>query len=240
MWGAMADEAEIETGSGECPYFSDGRAMGIEAVRLGAETVYAEFHEYMERGFRRYADLLYRPACPACAECTPVRLEVTAHSPSRSERRTLRQNADVRVEAAHGVSPGHEHLALFGAYQRTRHGEQPDTHKLAEGLLCLHYGYPGTITMEYRLHGRLVGVGVVDEGRESVSSNYFYYDVSLMRRRLGVFSVLMELDLARSLGKRHLYLGYAIKGNTRLAYKAAFRPCEALGPDGWARISSLD
>ena len=236
----MADEAGIDTGSGACPYFSDGRAMGLEAVRLGVEAGYAEFHEYMGRGFRRYADLLYRPACPACAECTPVRLDVTAHSPSRSERRTLRQNADVRVEARGSVSPGQEHLALFGSYQGSRHGEQPDTHKFAEGLLCLHYGYPGTITMEYRLHGRLVGVGVVDEGRESVSSNYFYYDVSLMRRRLGVFSVLMEADLARSLGKRHLYLGYAIKGNPKLAYKAAFRPSEALGPDGWVPLGNFD
>jgi arginine-tRNA-protein transferase len=233
----MADEAEIEAGSGECPYFADGRAMGIEAVRLGAEAGYAEFHEYMERGFRRYADLLYRPACPACAECTPVRLDVTAHSPSRSERRTLRQNADVLLEVVSGVSPGQEHLALFAAYQGSRHGEPPDARKMAEGLLCLHYGYPGAITMEYRLHGRLVGVGVVDEGRDSLSSNYFYYDVTLMHRRLGVFSVLMEIDLARRLRKRHLYLGYAIKGNPKLAYKAAFRPSEALGPDGWTLLS---
>ncbi|MEO0350206.1 MAG: hypothetical protein AAF282_09180 [Cyanobacteria bacterium P01_A01_bin.15] len=38
--------------------------------------------------------------------------------------------------------------------------------------------------------------------------------------------------LARELGRRALYLGYYVTGCKEMNYKARFRPCELLDPDG--------
>src|SRR5262245_58904703 len=46
-------------------------------------------------GFRRSQHALYKPACPGCQACVPVRIVVQGFRPSRTERRILKRNADV-------------------------------------------------------------------------------------------------------------------------------------------------
>ncbi|HEX8947562.1 MAG TPA: hypothetical protein VF790_01300, partial [Dissulfurispiraceae bacterium] len=77
------------------------------------------------------------------------------------------------------------------------------------------------------------GVGIVDEGRDSLSSNYFYYDTSFLERRLGVFSILNEISLARSLKKRYYYLGFYIEETQKMSYKKHFRPNQILEGGKW-------
>ncbi|MDE2357144.1 MAG: arginyltransferase, partial [Alphaproteobacteria bacterium] len=47
-------------------------------------------------GFRRSQNIAYRPACEGCAACLSARIPVEAYIFSRSERRTLTRNADLR------------------------------------------------------------------------------------------------------------------------------------------------
>ncbi|MDR1625552.1 MAG: arginyltransferase, partial [Spirochaetia bacterium] len=53
------------------------------------------------------------------------------------------------------------------------------------------------------------------------------------RRSLGVFSVLREIELARSMGLEHYYLGFMVEGSPKMAYKAAFRPHQRLIEGAW-------
>jgi len=78
--------------------------------------------------------------------------------------------------------------------------------------------------MDYYLDAKLIGVGIIDEGADSLSSNYFYYDTGYLGRRPGVFSVLEKISLARQMGKKYYYLGFYIEEALKMSYKKYFRP----------------
>jgi arginine-tRNA-protein transferase len=76
-------------------------------------------------------------------------------------------------------------------------------------------------------------VGIVDLGRESLSSVYFYFDPDRADLSPGVFSVLQEVELCRRTGRKYLYLGLFVKDCRHLAYKADYEPHERLIGGAW-------
>ena len=73
---------------------------------------------------------------------------------------------------------------------------------------------------------------ICDVCPESLSSVYFYFDPAEARRGLGTFGAVYEIEFARARGIGHYYLGYWVAGCQAMDYKANFRPCEILHPDG--------
>src|SRR5487761_1490218 len=66
-----------------CPYVEGQheRKLVVELFGRGAP----DFYNALSRaGFRRSHSLAYRPACPACARCVPVRIPVADFIESRS------------------------------------------------------------------------------------------------------------------------------------------------------------
>ncbi len=55
-----------------------------------------------KQGFRRSQNVLYRPSCAECCACLSARIRVADFTPNKSQRRTLRRNADLSRE---GTSP---------------------------------------------------------------------------------------------------------------------------------------
>jgi arginine-tRNA-protein transferase len=81
--------------------------------------------------------------------------------------------------------------------------------------------------------GRLLGVGICDVSKLSLSSVYFYYDPEeTVRRSLGTFAALVEIETAAGRNIPYYYLGYWVDGCPAMQYKANFRPNEVLCPDG--------
>jgi arginine-tRNA-protein transferase len=181
----------------------------------------------LSRGWRKFGHSFFRPACPGCRACVPLRIPVARFSPSRSQRRVLRRCADVRVDFA----PLRYESALFDLYQthsRVRFGEE---HSFEDFAASLHSPSCPAILSRYRLEGRLVGAGYLDIGNDGLSSVYFTYDPDLSRLSLGIFSVLCEIAETSRLGLPYYYLGYYVPGCERMAYKATFRPYQFLDWD---------
>jgi arginine-tRNA-protein transferase len=158
-------------------------------------------------------------------------VDVAAFKPTKSQRRSLRRNADVDIEIAMPAAT-FEHVELYNAWHADMHnrrGWRNDQTTLEDYALAFVAGrWPFAREIRYRLAGRLVGVGLVDAVPSAISSVYFYYDPTWRAAGPGTFSILSELEFARRTNRRWLYLGYWISACPSMAYKSNFGPHELL------------
>jgi len=76
-------------------------------------------------------------------------------------------------------------------------------------------------------------VCLLDWLADGPSAVYSFFEPGEGRRSLGTYVVLWLIEAASNAGAAHVYLGYWIEGSRKMAYKARFRPLEALGSSGW-------
>jgi arginyl-tRNA--protein-N-Asp/Glu arginylyltransferase len=124
-----------------------------------------------------------------------------------------------------------EKADLYRRYLAGRHDDQMDGSP-EELERFLYAGCARTIETCYRLDGRLVAVGIADVEPQALSAVYCYFDPDRPERGLGVLNVLRLIEEARRRHVPWVYLGYFVAGSRTMAYKAGYRPCEALTPDG--------
>lgn len=188
-----------------------------------------------EHGFRRSGRHIYRPRCPGCKACVPVRVPVAEFRPRRSQRRNWRDNRDLRVQAREPVYR-REHFALYQTYLDARHpGGGMDNPTPGQYLEFLTSTWSETVFYELRLGPRLAGVAVVDRLDDGLSAVYTFFDPGLRGRGLGTYAVLWEIEQARHEGLRWLYLGYWIEASPKMRYKTDYQPLEYFHQGSWQR-----
>jgi arginine-tRNA-protein transferase len=193
------------------------------------------YHSLMDLNFRRSGSVFYRPACGRCRECRAIRVPVDEFQPSRAQRRCWRRNQDMYVELGE-PAPTHEKHQLYRRYLAMRHDRQMGG-AWAEFCEFLYDSPVQTIEVTFRLAERLVAVGIVDAEPDALSTVYCYFDPDEPQRSLGVYNVLWTIEHCRRQHVPYLYLGYYVRDCAKMNYKAGFRPCELLGPDGqWRRM----
>lgn len=216
-----------------CPYLP-GRIERKLFTRLTGPSS-SEVNSTLSRaGFRRSHDIVYRPVCPSCMACVPVRIPVAAFAPPRSMRKVLNRNADLRAVEVPAVATL-EQYRLFSIYQRSRHGESDMARMgMTDFASMVDEGRTDTALVEVRdSQGGLVGVMLTDRLGDGFSAVYSFFDPDQPKRSLGTFLILSLIDHARREGLPFVYLGYWIAGSRKMAYKARFQPLEALGREGW-------
>ena len=212
-----------------CPYLPDtvSRMRYRQIESCSVET----YQLLLERGWRRFGRLFFRPDCQACGECRSLRVRVDDFRPNRSMRRTWDRNRDLRI-LLHRPSTSASHLELYRRYHADmaeRRGWSAKTIDTFEYFVTFVQGAQDFgWEMTYYLEDRLVAVALVDVLPHALSAVYCYYDPDHRTRGLGVYSVLRQLELARARGRPHLYLGYRVLGNPSMRYKARYRPHELL------------
>lgn len=206
------------------------RTLAFMARRMSGEI----YHDFMDSGFRRSGELFYQCICSSCRECTPIRVVTNEFLPSKSQRRVLRKNEDLRVS----VGPPcltEEKFQMYLDYLSHRHERADSTREDLERFL---YSSPvHTIEFEYRdRHGGLVGASIADLSSRSLSSVYMFFSPREAWRSPGILSALYEINWARETGVPSYYLGFWVKGSASMRYKADFQPYEFLRTDGlWVR-----
>ncbi|RMF71135.1 MAG: arginyltransferase [Planctomycetota bacterium] len=211
-----------------CPYLAEREARELFALPIGLDA--RLYRLLMDAGFRRAGGVFYRPECPDCRECRVIRVPAADFRPSRSQRRVLRRNADVEVRCGPLTCDEHR-WKLYQRYQIAQH-DGDMLHGREDFEEFLGRSPISSFEMTYHVDGRLVGVGVVDEVPDALSSVYFYFDPAEHRRSLGVFSGLCEIEECRRRGLAYWYLGYMIAGCRKMEYKTRFRPYELRNDDG--------
>lgn len=218
-----------------CPYLPDRTAVsrGFLTNQLPSEL----YRRFMDSGFRRSGRVFYQPVCPGCRECIQLRVPVARFEPSKSQRRCLRQNSDVRLTIG-APAPDEQRFDLYCRYRALRHRSSEETDR--QSFESFLYQSPlDSLEFAYRdAGGKLLGIGICDLSAASLSSVYFYFDPEDSSRGLGTFAALREIEFCQAHNLSHYYLGYWVRDCRAMRYKANFRPFELLGPDGIWRSGS--
>lgn len=192
-----------------------------------------EFDALLERGFRHFGPVWFRPVCSPCGACVTLRIVVRDFHASRSQRRA--RNAAARFRREVGTPKvDAERLELYARWHAGRErrrgweGNSVDAERYA-----LDFAFPQITAREVRFYddadgGRLVAIGIVDETLRASSAVYFFYDPDLERVSLGVAHVVALVDDAKRKGLDYVYLGYRVEGCKSLEYKGRFEPHELL------------
>ena len=216
-----------------CPYLPGRQERKVVTDLSGPGA--AELYERMSRaGFRRSHGLAYRPACPDCSACVPIRIRADRFETTRSIRRVARANADLAVADMAAIATV-EQYRLFARYQRSRHGGGDMSSMTFNDYRSMVEDTPiDTRLIEFRAGGgALAGVMLADRLSDSLSAVYSFFAPDEPRRSLGTYMVLWLVERAAAAGLAHVYLGYWIEECAKMAYKVRFRPVEILGEGGW-------
>ena len=93
-----------------------GRRERRIVAELGNSHAEQLHDELSEVGFRRSHGVVYKPACPNCRECIPVRIVLSDFLFSRSQKRVWTKNIDLIAEILPPVA-SKEQYNLFAKYQ---------------------------------------------------------------------------------------------------------------------------
>lgn len=211
-----------------CSYLPEQQAQLEHRVMLAVSP--DELEAMLERGWRRFGPVYFRPACAACTECIPVRIPTDRFEPTRSQARARKRAAHLRVEVGRPRVDG-ARLALYDVWHRGREARRGWTPMpITADDYVEQFAFPHPCVREVALYDaeRLVGLGICDVTRRAWSAVYFFYDPGDPGLSLGTANIVLQVELARAHGIPYVYLGFRVKGCPSLSYKGAYQPQEAL------------
>ncbi|MGB4102312.1 MAG: arginyltransferase [Alphaproteobacteria bacterium] len=219
-----------------CPYLPGQVERKLFTRITGVTDRDAALNSALTRaGFRRSHDIVYRPACPSCQACVPVRVPVAEFTPGRSQRRIMRRNADLYAQIV-AAEPDDEQFELFLSYQRARHADSDMARMsyadyramIKEGQAVTHL-----LTLRRRVDDVLCAVMLTDRLSDGFSAIYSFFTPDNPQRSLGTQTIISLIGAAQAENLSYIYMGYWIKAARKMAYKVQFRPVQKLGPHGW-------
>ncbi|MBC7144761.1 MAG: arginyltransferase [Thioclava marina] len=225
-----------------CPYL-DGRSERKLFTALQGEGAEKLNNALSRQGFRRSQNVLYRPSCADCMACLSARIRVADFVPTKSQRRVLKRNTDLRRTA---TSPWatEEQFALFRRYLDTRHadGGMADM-DIFEFAAMIEETPVKSRVIEYRESAEtpgsmraLIATCLTDVLDDGLSMVYSFYEPERIKDSLGTYLILDHVEIARRVGLPYVYLGYWVPGSRKMGYKANFSALEIYKGGNWIDI----
>ncbi|MEL6807958.1 MAG: arginyltransferase [Pseudomonadota bacterium] len=220
-----------------CPYL-DGRMERKLFTALQGDNADKLNDSLSQQGFRRSQNVLYRPSCAECSACLSARIDVSAFTASKSQKRTSRRNADL---ARRATSPWatEEQYDLFRSYLDSRHadGGMADM-DVFEFAAMIEETPIRSRVIEYTSKdgGDLVGVSLTDVLSDGLSMVYSFYAPDHAQRSLGTYMILDHVDIAREANLPYVYLGYWVQGSQKMGYKSNFAGLEVYAGGRWQKM----
>ncbi len=227
-----------------CPYL-EGRMERKLFTALQGEYATKLNDALSKQGFRRSQNVLYRPSCADCSACFSARIKVADFTPSRSQRRVLKKNAELQRNA---MSPWatEDQYNLFRRYLEHRHadGGMADM-DIFEFAAMIEETPIKSRVIEYTTPSAdgtrdLAAVCLTDVFDDGVSMVYSFFEPGLTKNSLGTYLILDHIDIARSAGLPYVYLGYWVPGSPKMAYKAGFKALEIYRNGDWEPLEDPD
>jgi len=203
-----------------CPYLPDQESC-LEYF-LASELTYGELDKLLSSGWRKFGVYYFRPDCPGCLKCIPLRIQTKNFMPTKSQRRVIKKAE--RITFVTGpLEFKKEIFDIYDIHSRNRFNKKSD---LNEFYYSFYEQSCPAMQSEYYLDGKLIAAGFLDYSSNSLSSVYFIYDTEYKNYNLGTLSIIKETQLAAAMDLDYYYLGYIVSENRSMAYKDKFHPHE--------------
>ena len=191
-----------ETGEAFWPLINEiGEAESVSRSRMD---------ELWSQGWRHFGSRFFRYSLMWQGEnwkrVLNLRVPLEEWSPSKSQRRTLKRNEDLEIDFS-PAEPGEEEEALFQAHKERFRENVPDA--LSDFLGEEPNGVPiPCLQLSVRKDEELLAASFLDLGQRACSSIYGVFEPRESQRRLGILTMLLEMNYAKEIGLEYYYLGY--------------------------------
>ncbi len=183
--------------------------------------------EYIQRGYRRFGKMYFRPVCESCNECQSIKIDVENFKFSKSARRILKK-ATYIDSYVQRPSLSRDHLRLFEKYHLYMQDlkgwdySKSTPESYYNSFINGHneFGYE----VLYFEAEKLIAVDLIDVLEDGISSIYFYYDPDYRKYALGKLSLYQQIKYAKEVNKKWIYLGYYVQDCPSLSYKSDYKP----------------
>lgn len=240
----VIDETDI------CPYLPEQTSRMPLSIPVG-EISPRQTAELLAAGYRRSGWFYYRTQCPRCSACEPLRIDVNAFKPSRSQRRAMKLG-DRELQITWKTPSIDQHrVDLFNRHRRGRkldHGNPPASAADYQSFLLNASCEVAELGLWYQ--GQLVAISIADIGEHCLSAVYCCFDPEHSRLGLGTYAILQQIELGKKLQAMAvesgeipaatpywLYLGLYVEQNSHLNYKAKFLPNQRRIDGQWRSFS---
>jgi arginine-tRNA-protein transferase len=209
----------------KCSYLADKKqSMHYKVIN---DCTVDECQEFVERGFRRFGRMFFRPLCEGCDECQSIKIDVKNFKFSKSQRRVLKKAEHIKSYIKR-PSMSKEHLELFDKYHQYMKDKKGweysgvDAKNYYSSFVDAHHDFGYEIL--YYDENKLIGIDLIDVLEDGISSIYFYYDPDYTKYSLGKLSLYNQILYAQNSNKSWIYLGYYVKECPSLSYKSHYKP----------------
>jgi len=209
----------------KCSYLKDKEQVTHYKVIENCSTQNCQ--DLIERGYRRFGKMYFRPICGDCHECQSIKIDVNNFKFSKSQRRILKKAKDIK-SYIQTPTLSQAHLDLFEKYHLFMKDKKDWTYNETtpehyyQSFVTGHneFGYE----VLYFHEDKLIGVDLIDILEDGISSIYFYYDPDYSAYSLGKLSLYNQIKFASRSNKKWIYLGYYVEECPSLSYKAEYKP----------------
>lgn len=219
----------------DCSYLSDQQEQLLVLVEDN-EPSQQDYDLLITSGFRRSGEQIYRPHCATCNACQSIRILTTRFTPSKGQKRIIKRNADLDIKLSHQDKA--EYFPLYETYINQRHADGsmfPASHEQYQSFIYANWTSP--LFIELYLDSELVAVAVTDQLDQGLSALYTFFKPELAFRSIGTFAILTQIEQAKALNKKYLYLGYQVDACPKMNYKDKFFPYERFFANKWHQFT---
>ncbi len=191
------------------------------------------YNQWLQAGFRRTGNNLYRPQCENCSRCHSLRIDIQHFSPSKSQKRQLNQLSKLEVHFQDTLDKNW--FSLYEAYISERHREGamfPANQK--DFLSFIQSHWQETRYLHLYEKGELIAVAITDVFHSAYSAIYSFF-APQHKLSLGSLCVLAQIQEAKRKGQAWLYLGFQIDTCQAMNYKDKFKPNQKYINNTWVQ-----
>ncbi|WCL48333.1 arginyltransferase [Leptospira sp. GIMC2001] len=211
----------------ECSYFHD-RLSRLQFFFSEKSLEPEEIDVFLNNGFRRSGDFLYRPQCNRCRLCIAYRLPIERFLPNKSQLKNLRKNSHLNYYF-HKPKLTREKETLYLRYMESRHEESNIS--IDSMHLQMFTMVDSSLEITVYDNDKLIGFGIIDVGLKNYSAVYNVYDPDYTKNGIGTFMILACIQWGKHEKQMdYFHLGLFIPRHPKMDYKKNFKPAEILHP----------